>query len=149
MVTTSGAMAEGVAVFDPLGAMSAADVTWFDFSTVTVQWAPGTENSQGIDVSGQPLTVSYTSDALVSGGKLMISTSNLDANFDYNPGAVVAYDYDPATNSLSGGAFVQTSEFNPTGLTPMNTPFGQLVLVTNTGSSSSHSFWECTVSSSG
>lgn len=133
LLTTSGANGEGVAVFDPLTATSAADVTWFDFRSATVQWPAGTLNSKGVDVSGQPLMLSYTSDATVSAGKLILSASNLDANFDYNPGAVVAYDYDPATNTLSGGAYVETSDFNPTALTRISTSQGELVLVTNTG----------------
>jgi hypothetical protein len=133
LLTTSGANGEGVAVFDPLTATTAADVTWFDFRSATVQWPAGTLNSKGVDVGGQALMLSYTADATVSAGKLILTASNLDANFDYNPGAVVAYDYDPTTNTLSGGAYVETTDFNPTALTRINTPQGELVLVTNSG----------------
>ncbi len=133
LLTTSGANGEGVAVFDPLTATTAADVTWFDFRSATVQWPVGTLNSKGVDVGGQALMLSYTADATVSAGKLILTASNLDASFDYNPGAVVAYDFNPATNSLSGGAFVQTTDFNPTALTRISTSQGELVLVTNSG----------------
>ncbi|MBL4849243.1 MAG: hypothetical protein JKY65_27265 [Planctomycetes bacterium] len=133
LVTTSGAGGEGVVVFNPLTAMGPTDVTWFDFSASTVQWPAGTLNNKGVDVGAQALMLSYTADAVVSGGKLLLTASNLDANFDYNPGAVVAYDFDPLTNTLSGGAFIQTSDFNPTALTRVMTPQGELVLVTNTG----------------
>lgn len=133
LVTTSGAGGEGVAYFDPLTARDPADVTWFDFSMVTLQWAAGTLNSKGVDVGGQSLAVSYTAAATLSSGKLLIAASNLDANFDYNPGAVVAYDFDPATKTVSGGAFVQTSDFNPSALTRVSTSRGDLILITNTG----------------
>ena len=133
LVTTSGAGGEGVALFNPVSAQDPTDVTWFDFSQVTVQWAAGTLNSKGVDVGGQQLTVSYTAGAALSAGKLLIAASNLDASFDYNPGAVVAYDLDPATNTLSGGAFVQTSDFNPSALTRLETSRGDLILVTNSG----------------
>lgn len=133
LLTTSGANGEGVAVFDPLTAMTSADVTWFDFRSSTVQWPVGTLNSKGVDVGGQQLMLSYTADVTVSAGKMILTASNLDASFDYNPGAVVAYDYDPTTNSLSGGAFVQTTDFNPSALTRVSTAQGELVLVTNTG----------------
>ena len=129
LVVTSGTNGEGVAMFDPLTARDSNDVVWFDFNGITATWAAGTLNNKGVDVGAQPIPMSYTADATIAGGKLIYISSNLDSNFDYNPGTITAYDYDTATNTLSGGAFMMTSDFNPTGITRV----GDLLLVTNSG----------------
>jgi hypothetical protein len=133
ILVTSGAGAEGAAVFSPSGAQGPADVTWFDFGGISATWPAGTLDSTGADVGGKPLDMSFTSDAVISGGKIIYTSSNLTASADYNPGTLTAYDYDPVTNTLSNGAFLQTTDFNPTGITRLQTLAGELLLVTNTG----------------
>lgn len=134
LLTTSGTGGEGVALFDPSAVQSAQDVTWFDFGALSATWPVGTTNSKGVDVGGQPLPLTYTAAAVHAGGRLIFASSNFDANFDLNPGAVTAYPLDLTTRTLSTpGALVQTSDFNPTGLTRVETAKGELVLVTNAG----------------
>lgn len=134
LLTTSGVGGEGVALFDPSSVQAVQDVTWFDFGALSATWPAGTPNSKGVDVGGQPLPLTYTSAAVYAGGRLIFASSNFDASFDLNPGAVTAYLLDLATRTLSTpGAVVQTSDFNPTGLTRLETPKGELVLVTNVG----------------
>ena len=74
-----------------------------------------------------PLT--FTASAIISKGKLFIASSNLDSNFDYNPGTVVAFDYDPVTKTLGAGALATTSCFNPTRLTRYRTATGDEALL--------------------
>jgi hypothetical protein len=133
LATTSGASAEGIALFNPLSANSAADVTWYDLSAMSTTWPAGTLNSAGTDVSGAALPLTYTSDAVIAGGRLIFTSSNLDAGFNNNPGTLGGFAIDMTTRQLSAGAILQTSSFNPTGLTRMVTLQGELLLVTNTG----------------
>ncbi|MGE0712381.1 MAG: hypothetical protein AB7N76_33030 [Planctomycetota bacterium] len=133
LAVTSGPASEGVAVFDPLNATVPGDVVWFDLGGVTATFAAGTLDSQGMDVGGQALPMTYTSDAAISAGKLIFTSSNLQSNQAYSPGTITAYDYDPQQNALSGGAFLVTSVMNPTGITRVQTAGGELLLVTNSG----------------
>ena len=134
LLTSSGGGGERVALFDPLNATSAADVTLFSFDSLTFTWPAGTTNDKGADVGGQPLALTYTSGAMISGQRLFLTSSNFDSNFDLNPGTIVTYDIDVSSRQLSGaGAYLGTSDFNPTGLTRVATPQGDALLVTNTG----------------
>lgn len=133
LVTTSGRGGEGVYVFDPSTARVAADVKLFDLSSLTVRWPAGTKNSKGVDIGGQARPLTFTSGALIAGNRLLVCSSNLDASFDYDPGTVLAFDWNPNTRSATGGFVHQTSRFNPTALTKVGTQAGDAVLVTNCG----------------
>ncbi|RMG06690.1 MAG: hypothetical protein D6731_25180 [Planctomycetota bacterium] len=134
LVTTSGSGAEGVALFDPTLAQSAGDVTWYDLSSETVTWPAGTLDSAGIDVGGQALPKNFTADAAVVGGKLYVASSNFDTStFANRPGTVTAWAIDLVTRQRYGQTTLPTRDFNPTGLTVVDTPQGSVLLVTNTG----------------
>ncbi len=133
LTTTSGANAEGIAFFDPLAANTPNDVTWFDLTAMAATWPAGTLNSAGTDVSGSALPLTYTSDAVIAGGRLIFTSSNLDASFNNNPGTIGGFPIDMTTHQLSAGTIIQSSDFNPTGLSRMVTLQGELLLVTNTG----------------
>jgi hypothetical protein len=133
-VTASGAGKEFVYVFDPAAAQTAADVTRFDFSAVTLDFAAAITNSAGASI-GTTLQPSYLAQALVSSsGKLFIACSDIDKNFDYNPGVVLAFDFDVAKRTLSAGKVIPSSNWNPTRLTEWTGPSGEdAVLVTVSG----------------
>jgi len=133
LLTTSGANAEGVYLFAPSTAAVASDVAAYDLNALTVTWPAGTPNSQGVDVGGQARPLTFTSGAVLTGSRLLVSHSNFDAAFDLDPGTVTAFDRDPATGALTSPQVLQTSAFNPTALTRVPTPQGDLVLVTCTG----------------
>jgi hypothetical protein len=133
LVTTSGQGGEAVYMFDPSTARATADVRKYDLSALTVTWPAGTTNSKGVDVGGRALPVTFTAGAVLSSDRLLVASSNLDANYDLNPGTVISFDRDPATGALSHAALIRTTDFDPTALTRVATPRGDLVLVTNTG----------------
>ena len=131
----SGTASEAVYAFDPRAAASSSAVTKHDLSATTVSWPAGTLNSAGVDVGGSALQVTFPSGAVVSRGKLLVSSSNFDSSFNLNPGTVLRYDYDASTRAISNRSTIATSHFNPTGLARLATPQGELVLCTNTGKS--------------
>jgi len=135
LLPTRGPGFEGVAVFDPSVARGPGDVTWLDMNELRVTWPAGTNNSQGVAVGGRPLPVTRMTGAVVSGQRLIFISANTDADRDHNPGTVAAFAFDPTTRQVKGeGRLLRTSRFNPTGLTQLRTPLGELLLVTNTGS---------------
>lgn len=134
LVTSSGTNNENVYVFDPSTAQTTAQVGKVALSALTVTWPAGTRNSKGVDVGGAPLALTYTAGAALAGGRLFFASSNLDASYDYNPGTVVAYAWNPSTRTISGQAAVfKTTDFNPTAVTRVVTQAGELLLVTNGG----------------
>lgn len=134
LLTSSGTGAEAVWVFDPTAAQGPADVVRLDVGHLTVSWPAGTPNSAGADVGGRALPISYLSGAAIAGGRLWFTSSNFDRNFDLEPGTVFLYDWNPITRTASGaGGVIRTSAFNPTGLTRIVTPRGELLLVTCSG----------------
>lgn len=133
LAVSSGLGAEAIWLFDPTTAMGPNDVQRMDVGQVTVTWPAGTQNSAGADIGGQPRPVSFVSGAALAGGRLWFSSSNFDANFDLDPGTVFAYDWDPVTRRPSGGMVLRTTSFNPTGITRLVTPKGELLLVTSSG----------------
>jgi hypothetical protein len=103
-------------------------------AALTVAWPPGTLDSAGTDVSGQSLPVNFTVDAAVAGSGLFVASSNLNTTtWANNPGTITVFDFDRASFGVSGGHTIQTSAFNPTGIAPLDTPQGEVLLVTNTG----------------
>ncbi len=93
-----------------------------------------------LDSEGDPLvgfTTGFTSGVLLAGNRLLVCTSNL---IDFTPptgapGTVLLFDVvNPAASPLvitpATPAYLVTSDFNPTALTPLP---GGLVAVTNTG----------------
>lgn len=133
LVTSSGAGGEAVYLFDPSTALAAGDVTKLTLSGLTLSWPAGTLNSKGVDVGARALPITYTSGAALSHQRLFVCASNLDAAFDYNPGAVLAFDVDPVTKALSNGVVFRTTDFNPTALTRVRTARGELILCTSSG----------------
>lgn len=133
LVTSSGTGGEAVFLFDPSTALAATDVTKITISGLTLSWPAGTPNSKGIDVGARALPITFTSGAASSNGRVFFAASNLDASFDYNPGAVVSFAVDPVTKAISNGVVFRTTDFNPTALTRVKTPRGDLLLATNSG----------------
>ncbi|MBX3471422.1 MAG: hypothetical protein KF878_31515 [Planctomycetes bacterium] len=133
LVTASGTGGEAVYLFDPSTAQTAAHVTKYPLHTLTLTWPAGTLNSQGVDVGGQSLPLTFTAGAALAANRLFVASSNFDASFDLNPGSVLVYDVDPNTRAISGGAVFKTTDFNPTAVTRVGTSQGPLVLVTNAG----------------
>lgn len=130
VVTASGN--ETLYVFNP---SAAAPVFRLDIDAVAVTWPAGTLNSVGANVGGAPLPLTYTASAVVVGGRLIFTSSNLDSSFNYNPGTVVALNWDAnaRTATTSGASVIQTTRFNPSGLTLVQTAQGPVLLVTNGG----------------
>lgn len=124
---------ESVLILDPGKAMTAADVTKVDLSMMQVAWPAGTTDSSGAPVVS-PMPVSFTASAIVSQKKLYVATSNLNlTTFAYNPGTVIAYDYDPVTRATTNPAIVQTSSFDPTRLTRWAANGAEALLCVNSG----------------
>lgn len=136
-VTATGAGKEYVYVFDPAAAKVAADVTRFDFSTVAIDFAASISNSAGTSI-GSKLSPSWLAQALVaSNSKLFVVCSDIDKNFDYNPGVVLAFDFDAAKRTVSAGRVIPSTNWNPTRLTEWTGPNGQsAILVTVSGAMS-------------
>lgn len=132
-VTASGQGGEAVYRFDPSAAALPADVTTYDLNGRTVTWPAGTLNAAGVDVGGQALPLSYTSDALGIGATLFVTASNFDAQFTPNPGAVWAFAQDLQAGTLGNPRVLQTRGFNPTGIRRLETAAGPLLLVTDSG----------------
>ena len=85
LAVASGKSSEAVYIFDPLTAKGPADVTQVDLTALSVTFTTAQKNSKGVAVAS-PMPLSFTASAVVSKGKLFIASSNLDANFDLNPG---------------------------------------------------------------
>jgi hypothetical protein len=139
LVATSGFGFEGVYIFDPATAQTTADVTRIDLNASAVTLPPGALNSTGATVAS-PMSTTFTASALVAGSKLFIATTNLDQNFDLNPGTVLAFDFDAATNAATNESVIFTSGFDPTRLTAWTSPRGvTAVLCVNAGTASTGS----------
>lgn len=132
LATVSGTGGEAVYVFNPSTAVATTDVTKYDLSAVTVTWPVGTQNSAGTDVGGSALPLTFTAGAALASDKLFVTSSNL-AFPNNNPGTVIVYDVNPVTKALSGGTILPTTNFNPSALTRVAVPQGQVLLVTNSG----------------
>jgi hypothetical protein len=130
VVTASGN--ETLYVFNP---SAVGPVFRLDIDAVAVTWPVGTLNSVGADVGGSPLPLTFTASAVVVGSRLIFTSSNLDASFNYNPGTVVALNWNANTRTATtaGASVIQTTRFNPAGLTLVQTPQGPVLLVTNGG----------------
>ncbi len=126
VATSSGT--EAVYIFDPSTAATANDVTKLDLSAMTVNFTSPQTNSKGAAVAS-PMPLTFTASAIISKGKLFIASSNLDASFNYNPGTVVAFPYDPVTKTIGAGSLATTSGFNPTRLTRYRTAAGEEALL--------------------
>lgn len=133
LLTSSGAGAEAIWLFDPTRAQGPADVQRLDVGQLSVTWPAGTLDSAGVDVGGRALPINFVSGAALAGGRLWFSSANFDASFNNQPGTVFLYDWNPTTRTASGGAVIRTSTWNPTGLTRILTPRGELLLVTSSG----------------
>lgn len=131
--TATGGGKEYVYILDPTIAKTASDVTRLDFSGVKLTFASAFQNSNGQSV-GTTLSPTYTASALIAGGKLFVCSSNIDAQFAYNPGTVMIFDIDTKTLAVSNGRFVTMSQWNPTRLALWTAPTGEeAVLVTASG----------------
>lgn len=134
LLASSGSGNENVFVFDPSTATTTADVAKVALSSLTVTWPAGTQNSAGVDVGGQARPLNFTAGAALAGGSLFVVSSNFDAQFNNDPGTVVAYAWDPNTRTTSGQPTVfRTTDFNPVAVTRLPTSAGELLLVTNAG----------------
>jgi hypothetical protein len=116
LFTTSGgtttAQDDSVYFFDPGGTGGAISSVHQDTVSVAVA---------GTTSSGTPvtrITPSYTAGATLAAHKLYVATSNLiDTTFEYNPGTVLVYDFDPVGRSITqpdSPTPIQTSGYNPT-----------------------------------
>jgi len=131
VATASGK--EAVYIFDPSTAMTAQDVTKVDLSTMTVTFTTTPTNSKGVSAPN-PMPLTFTASAIISKGRLFIASSNLDASYNYNPGTVVAFTWDPVTKTLGQGSLIVTSSFNPTRITRWRDASGaEALLVVNGG----------------
>lgn len=132
VVTASGN--DAVYLFNP---SSGQAVTKVDVDAFAVTWPAGTLNSVGANIGATPRVISYTASAVVTSGRLIFCSSNLDASFNYDPGTVVALPYNATTRTASTAAatasVIQTTRFNPSALTLVQTQQGPVLLVTNTG----------------
>ncbi len=124
VVTASGN--ETLYVFNP---SAVGPVFRLDIDAVAVTWPVGTLNSVGADVGGSPLPLTFTASAVVVGSRLIFTSSNLDASFNYNPGTVVALNWNANTRTATtaGASVIQTTRFNPSGITRLSTPQGELL----------------------
>lgn len=132
---------QGIALMNTFGQVSFAQVIPFDPLTgargATVAADPVLAFPPGLDVTSEGAAVasaaaSFPSSAVARGAKLYVSAANLASGFGngYNPGAVLVYPYDAATNSV--GAFshaILTNSsgavyYNPTSIVPFERPAG-------------------------
>lgn len=131
LVSAAGSGGEALYLFDP--SATSPVVSRLDLSGVRHTWPAGTLNDRGTDVGAQALALSFPAGGAVAGGRLWIPSSNFSASFELNPGAVTHYRFDRANRQVSDQQVIQTTSFNPTGVTRLATPLGELLIVTNTG----------------
>lgn len=119
--------------FNPATVSTSNDITKLDLSGLQVITANGRGTAQGMTVNG-PYGVTFPTNAVVIGSKLILAFANFTSTFDTQPGAVFIFDLsvDLANNSaaVSNGQEILTNNFNPIALTALD----QAVAVTVEGS---------------
>lgn len=130
LATTSGK--EAAYIFDPTTAKTSADVTKIDLTPMSATFSTPQMNSKGVSVAS-PMPLTFTASAVLSKGRIFVASSNLDSNFDYNPGTVVSFAYDPVTKMVGAATLSVTTGFNPTRLTRYVSGADEALLCVNAG----------------
>jgi hypothetical protein len=109
---------ERILPFDPLSGALGVSVT----ARQSLTFSPPLTSSGGNPVA--TTTTSGPAFAATVASKLYVTTNNFTANFDYNPGTVLVYDYDVTHNTVGAyrGPIVTTGTgltfYNPTAILP-------------------------------